>query len=239
MNKVITIEAFGDNYFYLLDCGAGSAVAIDCGDCSGIIKAVKAHDLQLEAVLITHHHYDHSAGAKKLKKKTGCSVISPDSKRIPGTDRVISGGDALEFANETIRVIATPGHTATSVCYYIEPRDGEPPMLFTGDTMFIGGCGRISECSAETMYKSLTSLAELPEDTLVYPGHDYTDENWRFAKLFDPDTEPPSTPSTISYEKQSNIFLRSDEPEIKEISSKPNASADEVFRELRARKDKF
>ena len=75
MNKVITIEAFGDNYFYLLDCGDGNAVAIDCGDCRGIVKAVQKHGLQLEAVLLTHHHFDHSAGAKKLKKKTGCSII--------------------------------------------------------------------------------------------------------------------------------------------------------------------
>lgn len=240
MSEVITIEAFGDNYFYLFVYGDGNAVAIDCGDCRGILKALKSLNLRLDAVLLTHHHYDHAAGVAKLKKKTGCTIISPDEKRIANTDRVALDGDVLEFGSEKIRVIATPGHTTTSVCYYVEPSGANSAgMLFTGDTMFIGGCGRIFECSAETMFQSLSTLAELPDDTLVYPGHDYTDENYRFALNFDPNTKPPSSPSTVGYEKSSNIFLRSDEPAIKKALSMHHASADIIFAELRAKKDRF
>lgn len=240
MDNVITIEAFGDNYFYLLDCGEGNAVAIDCGDCSPILKAAQKHGLRIEAVLITHHHYDHSAGAKKLKKKTGCTIISPDKKRISQTDRLVADCDILNFGNEKIRVIATPGHTTTSVCYYVAPSGANAAgILFTGDTMFIGGCGRIFECSAKTMFQSLSSLTDLPDNTLVYPGHDYTEENYRFALTIDPNTPPPKTPSTIGYEKSSNIFLRSDDPAIKKVLTMPKAQPDEIFAKLRAKKDRF
>ncbi|MCF7955334.1 MAG: hydroxyacylglutathione hydrolase [Phycisphaerae bacterium] len=240
MNEVITIEAFGDNYFYLFLYDETNAVAIDCGDCRGIVKTVQSRGLRLDSVLITHHHYDHSSAAKKLKKKTGCTIISPDEIRIPHTDRFVTGGDVLDFGSEKIRVIATPGHTSSSVCYYVEPSDANAAgMLFTGDTMFIGGCGRIFECDAKTMWQSLSTLADLPDNTLVYPGHDYTEENYRFALTIDPQTLPPAMPSTIACEKKSNIFLRSDEPEIKKAIGMPQDQADTIFAELRAKKDKF
>ena len=240
MSQVITIKAFEDNYFYLFLYDETNAVAIDCGDCRGIVKAVQTRGLRLDSVLITHHHYDHSSAAKKLKKKTGCTIISPDKKRIPHTDRLVTGGDVLVFGDTKIRVIATPGHTATSVCYYVEPSDANAAgMIFTGDTMFIGGCGRIFECGPKTMWQSLSSLADLPDNTLVYPGHDYTEENHHFALTIDPQTPPPAMPSTIGYEKTSNIFLRSDDPKIKKALRMPDTHADIIFGELRAKKDKF
>ncbi|MCF7956117.1 MAG: hydroxyacylglutathione hydrolase [Phycisphaerae bacterium] len=240
MSEVITIEAFGDNYFYLFLYDQTNTVAIDCGDSCGILKALDSRGLRLDSVLITHHHYDHSSAAKKLKKKTGCTIISPDKKRIPETDRLVTGGDILDFGSEKIRVIATPGHTSSSVCYYVAPSDANAAgMLFTGDTMFIGGCGRIFECDAKTMWQSLSSLADLPNNTLVYPGHDYTEENYRFALTIDPQTTPPAMPSTIACEKTSNIFLRSDDPAIKKTLGMPDAQPDEIIAKLRSKKDKF
>jgi hydroxyacylglutathione hydrolase len=240
MDKVITIDALGDNYFYLFLYDETNAIAVDCGDCRGILKAVESLGLGLDSVLVTHHHFDHAGDIKKLKKKTGCTIISPDKKRIRQTDREVAGGDVLDFGNEKIRVIATPGHTTTSVCYYVEPSETtEPGLLFTGDTLFTGGCGRIFECSAKTMWQSMSKLAALPDSTKVYPGHDYTDENNQFARTIDPDNKIISTPSTIAEEKRSNIFLRSNEAIIKNALNMPDASPDEIFKILRGRKDKF
>ena len=247
MNKIITITALGDNYIYLFEYKQGHAVGIDPGDSGSVFSALKEHNLKLEAILITHHHFDHTAGAATLKKKTGCEVITPDKKRISSTDKEIRSGDILKFANEKIKVIATGGHTATSVCYYIEPSENhKDPILFTGDTLFTAGCGRIFECSAKTMLQSLSTLAALPGNTLVYPGHNYTIENYRFALTIEPDNEAvtdclknPPHPSTIANEKQTNIFLRAGSPEIKKALNMPTAPTEKVFAELRAKKDRF
>jgi hydroxyacylglutathione hydrolase len=240
MDKVITIESLGDNFVYLFLYDQTNAIAIDCGTASGILKTLQSQNLRLDSVLLTHHHYDHTAAAKKLKKKTGCTIISPDQKRIRQTDREVAGDDVLDFGNERIRVIETGGHTPSSVCYYVEPSGTrEQGLLFTGDTLFTGGCGRIFKCSAKTMWQSLSKLAALPDITKVYPGHDYTQENNQFARTIDPKHETISTPSTIAEEKKSNIFLRSNDPIIKNALNMPDAPPEEIFKVLRVKKDKF
>ena len=155
-----------------------------------------------------------------------------------------------------IQVLATPGHTRTSVCYYMQPSNENPNgLLWTGDTLFVGGCGRIFECDPQTMWASLLKLASLPDDTLVYCGHDYTLENYEFALSIEPDNEivkrrlndfrqmlrrgEQTVPSSILQEKETNPFLRADTPGLKAALSMTNAQAVEVFAELRRRKDVF
>jgi hydroxyacylglutathione hydrolase len=237
MNPIITIRAFYDNFIYLCQCGQNNAITFDPGDSTPVLKELEKYNLSLTAIIVTHHHNDHVGGAAELKKKTGCKIIGSDRKRINPVDEIVEDKQILTFGNLKIEVIATPGHTTTSVCYYIPKNDNDDGALFTGDTLFIGGCGRLFECDAQTMWKSLQKLAALPDNTLIYPGHDYTLENYKFAYQVEPDNQliserireikqgKPTVPSTIAQEKETNIFLKA-----------PKA---EIFAELRRLKDNF
>ncbi len=232
MNHVHVISALGDNYIYLLTNPEHTAIVIDPSDASVVLSQIQKKDLKLSAVLATHHHSDHTAGIRELIRRTNCEVFLA---------RELKDGQMLTFGDCHINVIATPGHTADSVCFYIEPANDMPGMAFTGDTLFIGGCGRPMECDARTMFESLQKLAALPDDILVYPGHDYTEENYEFALTIKPDNEmfqnrleeirnkqrqgKPTVPSTIAQEKQTNIFLLAE-----------NA---QIFAKLRKRKNIF
>ena len=256
MVSVVTIPALGDNFIYLYRYDKNNALAVDPCDSSAVLNSLNEHNLNLTTILITHHHWDHTGGVSDLKKKTGCEVIGPDKRRIPAIDRVVDDEQVLKIDNIEIQVIATPGHTNTSVCYYISAsNENKHKILWTGDTLFAGGCGRILECNAQTMFDSLLTLASLPDDTLVYCGHDYTLENYEFALTIEPDNKAVrqrmqeikqairadgfTVPSTILQEKATNIFLRSGTNEIKTALKMPDAGAVDVFAELRRRKDFF
>ena len=256
MNSVITIPALGDNFIYLYRYNQNDSIAVDPSDGSLVLRTLKEHGLNLKAILLTHHHWDHIAGTEDLKRKTGCKVIGADKQRIPGIDSLVGDGQILPVSDRQIRVIATPGHTSTSVCYYMEPSAGnENGILWTGDTLFIGGCGRLLECDAKSMWDSLQKLASLPDDTLVYCGHDYTLENYEFASGIEPGNQivkerleqvrhllkqgELTVPSSILLERSTNCFLRADTPELKAALGMPKAQAVEVFAELRRRKDVF
>lgn len=256
MNSVITIPALGDNYVYLYVYGQGEALAVDPGESSSLLKIIQERRLNLKMVLVTHHHLDHVGGIAELKQSTGCTIIGSDRERIRGIDRVVEDGQILAIGNTRIRVIATPGHTCTAVCYYIPPsNENKNGILWTGDTLFVGGCGRLLECDAKTMWESLRKLASLPEQTLIYCGHDYTLENYEFALTIEPDNETvknrfneikqaqsqgrQTVPSTMFQETVTNLFLRSDTIEMKDVLEMPRASSVEVFAELRRRKDVF
>lgn len=249
MDSVTTISALGDNYIYLYKCGQNNAFVVDPGDSSAVLRAIEEQELILTAVLVTHHHFDHTGGIRDLKEKTGCEVISPAA-------HIVNDKDILEIGAVKIQVIATPGHTRDSVCYYLQSSKGNKSgILFTGDTLFIGGCGRPIECDAQTMWDSLRKIAGLPDNTLVYPGHDYTQENYEFAMTIEPNNTTMKTrlqeikelqnqgrltvPSTVAQEKTTNIFLRADTPEIKTVLDMPKAAGAEVFAELRRRKNVF
>ena len=223
MEPVITITALGDNYIYLYRYSRNNAFVIDPGDADVVFKALEKYKLNLTSTLSTHHHSDHIAGIEDLKKKTGCGVIVGEKAEI------------FRLGNTDIKIIATPGHTRDSVCYYVQPSEEHSGVLFTGDTLFIGGCGRPFECDASIMWDSLQKIAALPDDTLVYPGHNYTEENYEFALTIEPDNKivqnllhqiretklsarPPAlsehsesngaVPSSIGKEKKTNVFLR-------------------------------
>jgi hydroxyacylglutathione hydrolase len=242
VGEVFTIRAGVDNFIYLYQYDGVNTLAIDPCEISPVVGQLSKMGLQLGMILVTHHHWDHIGAVAELKKRTGCAVIGGDKERIPGVDRVVADGDVVTAGDREIRAIATPGHTRTSICYYMPPSDAHKDgIVWTGDTMFVMGCGRIGEGDAATLHASLMKLAALPDETLVYCGHDYTEENCRFALSQEPDSQPLKSrlgevhelhktgkltvPSTIAREKETNVFLR--------------ASTVEDFAELRRRKDVF
>jgi len=229
---MITLR-ISDNLVHIHPYERGRALVVDPPTARPIEKALAAHDLTLTTILVTHHHGDHVAGVRDLKDRTGCTVYGPEA-RIPGLDNPVADGDQLTLGPTRLEVMATPGHTRTSLCYYCP--SGDQPLVFTGDTLFIGGCGRLFEGSPRDLWQSLQRLAQLPDETVVCCGHDYTEENCRFALTIEPDNARvrqllrsmgPESPlySTIAQEKQTNVFMR--------------AASIEEFARRRKLKDRF
>jgi hydroxyacylglutathione hydrolase len=240
MSEILVIPAANDNYIYLIVDGKKAAV-IDPTTAEPVMEALVERGLGLEYVLITHGHGDHVGGVKALQRYLGSRLIGPEGS-FDDLDEVITDNAIVSLGTRTIRFITTPGHTHFAASYYLVPDENDKAgAVFTGDTMFIGGCGRISEGDAETMFHSLKKLAALPEDTRVYPGHEYTLENYEFAALVAPgdvavherlvevkalyEKVGKTMPSTIAQERATNVFLR--------------AQSVQVFAELRRRKDVF
>ncbi len=255
MERVISIPALGDNFIYLYRYDNNNVLAVDPGDYSSVTEALKKHDLNLTTILATHHHWDHIGGISELKKRTGCRVIGSDKQRIPDIDDLVEDGQIITIGDTKIQAIATPGHTHTAVCYYLLPSNDDAGILWTGDTLFIGGCGRLLECNAQTMWDSLQKLAALPNETHIYCGHDYTLENYEFALTIEPHNKAVKKRlneikhiqqhgefpihSTISQENETNIFLCAGTSKIKNALNMPQAGDVETFAELRRRKDIF
>jgi len=252
---VIIIPAFSDNFIYLHPCGRGRAFAVDPGDASAVLDALGRHRLSLAAILATHHHRDHVGGIAELKSRTGCAVIGPADPRIPSLDRAIADGDVLPLGRASVEAMATAGHTSMSFCYRVADGQSNSQVVYTGDTLFVGGCGRVLESDARTMWRSLQRLAGLPGGTLVCCGHDYTLENYEFALTILPGDETIRrrlaevketvaagrlpVPSTIAQEKAANVFLRCADPPVRTALGREDAEAWELFAELRRRKDRF
>lgn len=239
----------GDNYIYLFVQGS-EAVVVDPSEVAPVLELLKGRNLRCTCVLNTHDHWDHTGGNEELKKKTGCLVVGPD-QGIPAIDRIVAKDTELDEYIHGLQVLPVPGHTLGSVAYHIP----SARIIFTGDTLFAAGCGRLMGCSADTMYGSLMRLASLPPQTRVYCGHEYTLENLRFAALMDPDNDAvrirlkeveslyregkTTMPSTIGLEKETNPFLRVHSADIRNTLNMDGKSPVEVFAELRRRKDVF
>ena len=251
------VEAFicrTDNYGVLIhDEQSGMTAAVDAPDADPILGHLDALGWSLDLLLITHHHRDHVAGTLAIKQATGCTIVGPDkeSQSIPGLDRPVVDGETVAFGAQSFSVIATPGHTAGHVCYWC----AESHLAFVGDTLFSLGCGRLSEGTSQEMFASLAKLAALPRETVLYCGHEYTNQNARFALTIEPKNidlqaraeevdglhkaGKMTLPTTIGLEQATNPFLRADRRRLRTAIGMEGDSPEAVFAELRRRKDNF
>jgi len=254
MINIEPIAAFSDNYIWLLSTNEGSIV-IDPGESKSLLKILKENKLDLRAILITHHHFDHTGGIEEILSEISIDVYGLKT-HIASINKRLVGGSKINLLGIEFEVIEIPGHTLDHIAYY--SKNNGQPILFCGDTLFAGGCGRVFEGTFEQMHNSLSILKKLPSNTKIYCGHEYTESNLAFAKNVEPLNENiisrynetlnlrkqgiPSLPSTIEAELQTNPFLRVDTEEVQEmILKKFNTPKDdeEVFTALRQWKDNF
>jgi len=254
MLTILTLPVLNDNYIYLIhDPISGETAAVDPAVAQPVIDTLEQKGWRLTMILNTHHHGDHVGGNLELKQKTGCTVIAPlsDRHRIPGLDRGVVDGDVIMLGAHSARVISTPGHTSGHVVYHFSGDN----LLFCGDTLFVMGCGRLFEGTAEQMWHSLQQLKALPGSTQIYCAHEYTQTNGRFSLTVEPDNRQlqqrmadinqqranhqPTVPSTIAQELATNPFFREDSLELQETVKMANKKPVEVFAEVRRLKDNF
>lgn len=254
--ELLSLPAFSDNYLWLLHDGA-QALVVDPGDAEPVFAALKQHNLKLSAILVTHHHADHVGGVAALREATGAIVYGPARERIPEPFVPLTDHQQVEALGISFRVIDVPGHTAGHIAYFAEEVNGAP-LLFCGDTLFSGGCGRIFEGTPTQMLASLDKLAALPANTRVCCAHEYTLSNLRFARAVEPGNVAlaeyqvkceslrtkgvPTLPSSIGTERAINPFLRSREAEITQsVHGRSATATDEVavFAALREWKNDF
>jgi hydroxyacylglutathione hydrolase len=256
--KIRPIRAFTDNYIWLIDDGKHAAV-VDPGDAAPVIAALQSEGLQLTAILLTHHHQDHVGGVLDLLAVFKAQVYGPAMERLPACDVALSQGDTVVIDQPALRlsVLDVPGHTAGHIAY--TGQIGQEPVLFCGDTLFVGGCGRLFEGTPEQMLQSLDKFAALKPQTRVYCAHEYTLSNLRWASAVEPDNQAlaafmlqcqqrreqdlPTVPSTIATERDCNPFMRAREPAVvqaaKHYSAEATDNAVDVFAALRTWKNNF
>jgi len=253
------LPAFSDNYIFVIsDADLGLAMVVDPGDAAPVMKYLQAKDLHLALILNTHHHKDHIGGNEKLAKAYGAPIIGPaaESARIGDMSRSVRQGDIVTFSSLRGQVIETHGHTAGHIAYYFP----ELKALFSGDTLFSLGCGRLFEGTAAQMWASLKTLRALPDDTLIYAAHEYTEANAKFALAVDRKNEAlksrvaeviawrkegrATIPTLLSVEKLTNPFLRADDVLFQKALGHIGLAAEgtdpaAVFGALRTAKDRF
>ncbi len=247
------VPVLSDNYVYLAhDPETETCAAVDPAVAEPVLKALDELGWRLTHVLCHHHHMDHIGGNLEVKQATGCTIVGArrDAARIPGIDVEVGEDETLAFGSQTARVFEVPGHTSGHIAYWFE----NSAALFSGDTLFSLGCGRVFEGDMEMMWASLARLIrKLPADTTIYCGHEYTAANAKFALTIDPDNEAlkkraaevdtlrsegqPTLPTTMGQELATNPFLRANDPGIRKNLGLEDASDADVFAEIRTRKD--
>ena len=252
--EVVQIPCLNDNYGYLIhESGSGLTATIDTPEVAPINAALEQRGWRLTHIFNTHHHFDHAGGNEALKKQWGCTVVGADNDaaRIPGIDQRVVDGDRFAFGDVEVTVFEVPGHTSGHIAFYL----ASEAMVFVGDTLFALGCGRLFEGSAEQMWSSLQKLMALPDETVVYCAHEYTQANAAFALSVEPDNPDlqkrsqqidalrakgePTVPTSIGLERATNPFLRPSSSGLRAQIGLESASDVEVFAETRRRKDSF
>lgn len=258
-SQLIPLPALSDNYIWLLRKNS-NAIVVDPGESAGVARYLKQHGLNLQAILLTHHHGDHVGGAVALHELTQAPVYGPAGERLPVCHHRLSEGDTVQLRDFglILTVLDVPGHTAGHIAYHGRPNDSAP-LLFCGDTLFAAGCGRLFEGTPEQMLESLGKFANLPDDTLVCCAHEYTLSNLRWALSVEPDNATlqerwntasrlreeglPTLPSTLALERASNPFLRTAVPAVAtgaaHHAGRTLASEVDIFACLREWKNNF
>ena len=253
--EIEQVPVLSDNYVHLVrDPGTGACAAVDPAVAGPVLAALDRLGWSLTHIFCTHHHADHVGGNAELKRATGATIVGAriDRNRIPGLDIEVEEGDHVTLGNQSARVLFVPGHTSGHVAYFFE----DARVLFCGDTLFSLGCGRLFEGTPPgQMWDSLCKLRALPDDTEVYPAHEYTNSNADFALTQEPDNPAlkaradavlrlreagkSSLPSTIAGEKATNPFLRADVPDLLAATGLTGRDPVSAFAEIRHRKDIF
>lgn len=254
MVNIESIEVFTDNYIWLVTTNEGSIV-IDPGESSNVINYLDNNQLDLKAIFITHHHFDHTGGIDEITSYYPVNVYGPINN-VETINKRLKDGDRVSIIGIDFEIIEIPGHTLDHIAYFSENNGN--PILFCGDTLFAAGCGRVFEGTFEQMYESIIKLKNLPINTKIYCGHEYTLSNLEFAKEAEPFNQDtlsrynnvlklrekgtPSIPSLLSTELKTNPFLRCDNKEVQENIStkfKTTKESKEIFKALRLWKDNF
>jgi len=254
--RVVTVPCLADNYAYLVIASTGEAAIVDASEADPVRQAVLREGVTPRAIWSTHHHWDHVGANEELSREMGLEVVGhvSDRGRLPGLTRGVDSGDRIVVGDVQAACLHIPGHTLGAVAYFIDAPDGR--VVFTGDTLFCAGCGRLFEGTPRQMNASLSLLAALPTDTRVYCGHEYTLNNLRFAASIEPSNAAiavarsralsllqrgePSIGTTIGDEKQVNPFLRVRSPEIRtRLAVAEGADDGSALASIRQAKDAF
>ena len=256
--EIHLVPAFQDNYIFVIhDAEQHRAAVVDPGDAAPVLATLQDLGAPLTSIFNTHHHSDHVGGNQRLLQHFPDAVVyggAEDQGRIPGQQVFLKEGDEVTFAGRRAKIYFVPGHTRAHIAYYFEPTESESwGELFCGDTLFAGGCGRLFEGTPTEMVGSLSKLRQLPDRTRVWCAHEYTLKNLRFAITVDPDNvalqqrletvkearnrHQATVPADLALEKQTNPFLRWDQPELQNAVS--GTSPVQTFARLRGQKDMF
>lgn len=252
--EIVTLPSLSDNYCFLIhDNASGDTAVVDVPEAGVISQALKERGWTLSHAFLTHHHWDHVDGLADLLAEHPAKVVgaSADAHRLPALDIEVSEGDSFMLGDEPVQVLDVSGHTVGHIAFYLP----QSQAVFTADSLMALGCGRLFEGDADMMWRSLSKLAALPAETVVYSGHEYTAANAKFAVTVDPANPAldariksiatergagrPTVPSLLSEELATNPFLRATSPEVQRHLGMEGADPAQVFAEIRKRKDNF